>query len=94
MPGKTIENFWKFPSGGIGDGQFEPDSFVISGQSQIHGQQHMDLNNKFRADDDVGPSSFREVCVIVDTLERILSFWTRDLDGYKYYYAPSVLDRA
>ena len=21
-------------------------------------------------------------------------FWTRVLDGYKYYYAPSVLDRA
>ena len=37
MPGKTIENLWKFRSGGIGNGQFEPDSFVVLGQSQIHG---------------------------------------------------------
>ena len=36
LPGKTIENFWKFPSGGIGNGQFEPDSFVVSGLSRIH----------------------------------------------------------
>ena len=51
MPGKTIKKFWKFPSGGIGNGQFdsggigngqfEPDSFVVSGQSQIHGDSNI-----------------------------------------------------
>ena len=38
LPGKTIENFWKFPSGDIGNGQFELDSSVVSSQSQSQQQ--------------------------------------------------------